>query len=669
MPFDPTNLLLEIATKELVSKVVGRWLKPSLDKASDRKALMKISREGLEQSFWRYLQRSAVRYSKFQSIVFPTGDRGILDYFLSPTLVSTEDKQVSHSISEEIDLTANLGRRCLIVDDAGMGKTTLLQYLFLKNVERPRTIPIFLPLRRLSTTTTPLDLIQSELDELDLQVPRSVLSALLRKGDFTFYLDGLDEVSQPHLSQVVFELDAFISKASNNEFVITSRDCPAIRSLSGFKVYSIRPLSFDEACALIKRYDQNGEVGNALVAELRSKPDRRVIEYLSSPLLTGLLYRTYLNYPSIPTTSSTFYGNVVSTLLHDHDRHKTGGLTRDFESGLDIDDLHRVLRAFAFSSMIKSRGPEYTKHEVVSLLDGVNQMVVGPQFSPTGFIEDFTRTSLIVKEGQRYRWLHKSMMEFLAAQYLDRDTKDLHSSVLRKLASDHALEFNHVLLLYADLNYSDFLHQVILPVLDELRGHLRSGYSSEHFASFDELELALRRYRTFREAFLFMKIEKGKVNEYIKKLDNQIQSDPKLRHDFERRRLWADKEWELVAATAGTYSILPLVEDVLTRKESSIAEGKEYYIQQIEFDVAADTIAKALPLGRVTVVDDDEANPLNSNPDVFGAATHVAGGHFQEYQPRFAVASFVDELYSELRQRYAAPDLSEWWGKLSGLQD
>ncbi len=91
-------------------------------------------------SYRNYLTSTFERYSYFTSIVFKNEQKKLEDYYLPLTILKQPE-------NEEITITqfpkelSKTVKKILIVDTAGMGKTTPLKYLFLCCVRESAGIP------------------------------------------------------------------------------------------------------------------------------------------------------------------------------------------------------------------------------------------------------------------------------------------------------------------------------------------------------------------------------------------------------------------------------------------------------------------------------------------------------------------------------------------------
>ena len=246
--------------------------------------------------------------------------------------------------------------RVIVTDTAGMGKSTLMKFLFLQCLKTGYAIPIFIELRHLSQHKTVLDLIEQQLnmgaDKQDNSYfGRQQIERVIKKGGLVFFLDGYDEIPFKDREQVTIDLKSFIDSFPNNMMAITSRPETGLSAFPSFKPYTIRPLEKEESFALIRKYDKDGIRSKQLIERLKGREFISVMEFLRNPLLTTLLYRCYEYKQSLPLKKPVFYRQVFDALFDWHDSSKDGYNTREKKSKLDIDRVIPPLLA-AFRSRV-----------------------------------------------------------------------------------------------------------------------------------------------------------------------------------------------------------------------------------------------------------------------------------------------------------------------------
>jgi predicted NACHT family NTPase len=327
---DPGTEIALAAAKPLAIKLVDAVLKPVLSTvrlASD--PLIDV----FGDRFSEYLSRQLVKQSYLSTIVFQV--RCPLEEVYVPLTITEESPSGAEKKSHKIDryrkdLLPKLDR-ILVIDGAGMGKTTLSRFLFIQAIKAMATVPVFVELRHLNSRRTLLDHLLSEFNPIGIDESKfdtRQIVRLLKKGVFTFFLDGYDEISNQEREAVTRDIKEFTENHSGNKYLLTSRPEHALASFPSFKLFKIESLKKEEAFELIRKYDRNGERATKLIERLSSNSLREVDEFLKNPLLTTLLYRAYEYKNQIPLRKPVFYRQVYDALFEWHDLTKDGYSTR-----------------------------------------------------------------------------------------------------------------------------------------------------------------------------------------------------------------------------------------------------------------------------------------------------------------------------------------------------
>jgi hypothetical protein len=239
-----------------------------------------------------------------------------------------------------------------------------------------------------------------------------------------------------------------------------------------------------------------------LIEKLQGRDFRAVQEFLKNPLLTSLLYRSFEYKQNLPIKKHVFYRQVFDALFDWHDATKDGYNTREKKSKLDIDSFHRVLRVLGFISTIQGK----LEGEADIVLEWIRQargVCVNTNFSESDFLEDLIRAvPIFVRDGLYYRWSHKSLAEYFAAQYICTEGKQQHERILGDLLDSGKLDrFSNMLDQVYDLDIAAFRKCLILPMAKEFKKYWAKAYKDVDPRIPSEL-VTLRKSCTFGGMFL-----------------------------------------------------------------------------------------------------------------------------------------------------------------------
>ncbi|MGP8436667.1 NACHT domain-containing protein [Paraburkholderia fungorum] len=568
--------------------------------------------------FTDYVDEQLRRHAFLNTIVF-NNKKPLEDLYLPLTVV--KDREMVNAESDvgiclrSFDATfiPHFGR-ILLTDTAGMGKSTLMKFLFIRCIHEKAAIPVFIELRHLSQSQGILDVMERQLNPKnskgdDSYFSRERIEQILMKGGLVFLLDGYDEISFKDRESVTKGIKEFIDVYPENKYAITSRPESALHAFSSFHKFTIRPLKLPESFSLIRKYDDNGERGEQLIEKLQHKDLAPIKEFLKNPLLVTLLYRSYEYKSNLPVKTHVFYRQVFDALYDWHDSTKDGYNTREKKSKLDIDSFHRVLRVVGFVSVMRNV-VEGDKDTVLSWIRDAKSVCSGIQFSESDFLEDVIRAvPIFVKDGSYYRWAHKSLAEYFAVQYICTEGKLQQEEILEGIRnSGHADRFYNVLAQLYDVDNGAFRKHFLIPLAEEFKKYSASSYKGMD-ASINVDALNMRKGVAF---FGFCFIASSKK---ISDLDRLL-SENKIDRGMHLRAIYALG----VNYIVGAYEVDPFmtIASVLGEKRdpcimshSKLASGVKLKAKIIGF-----------PRSGFVKIDEDPENILNS-PRNFESVTNL----------------------------------------------
>lgn len=461
---------IAMVAEPLVSSLVNKWVAPKMEQ------LIKLCKDEYlvpkAEYFQEYLQRSYSKYSIVNTLVFHNSQRLLKDIYVAQTLVKEhqtgDDEEVTKIDALPVSLIENY-KKILITDTAGMGKSTILKRMFIDLIDRGLNIvgfPIYIELNKLNKENTILNVIREGLSSLSKQFDNDLLLKFVQTGGFIFFLDGYDEISISDKSEVTNDIQNFISKAgTNNYFILTSRPEDRLSSFGDFQSFTIQPLTKEESFELLEKYDisDKKELSNKLINLLKSGQYSSLDEYLENPLLVSLLFTAYDYKRSIPFEKHRFYAEVFEAYFEKHDNTKPMK-TRDKRSGLNYDGFDRVLRRIGFICLVRI-GVRFNRDTIIKAIINAREYCENLKFSESDFLVDLqTTVPLFYHDGNEYRWVHKSLLEYFAARYIALDAKEKQNEILSKIyESKQIRRYLNMLDLYYDIDFSGFNKNIRYP--------------------------------------------------------------------------------------------------------------------------------------------------------------------------------------------------------------
>ena len=360
-------------------------------------------------------------------------------------------------------------RHVLITDTAGMGKSTMIKRMFLDVIDCRCGIPIYVELRRLTKEHGLVSEIVQQLNSLTKDIDMKFVLELFRTGEFVFFFDGYDEVPLAELTFVTREIQDFVDKAGeDNIYILTSRPDNALASFGNFLTMHISSLTKKQSYELIRKLDNNGETSRMLVDKLRSPDYHTIEEFLKNPLLVSLLFAAFNYKPSIPIKKHIFYRQVFDAYFNSHDLSKGDGYTHEKLSNLAIDDFDTIMRYLGFDCQKKQK-VEFEKDELLLMIKDTRIKIPRVVFRDSDLLADLLKAvPLFCKDGHFYKWTHKSLQEYFAAEFIYKDSKENQDLILSTLYHSSKIErYINLLDLYFDIDYPGFEKNILLPFLKE----------------------------------------------------------------------------------------------------------------------------------------------------------------------------------------------------------
>lgn len=463
-----------------------------------------------------YVLQQHQRHACLSTIVFQH-QKSLHELYIPLTLIPASELSHPKTSGTRVDRFPNdllpNTSKVLITDTAGMGKSTLSKFLFLQCLDSHRTIPFFIELRHLSDKLGVLEVITKHLnppttEDEDPKFSKKQVQRMLKKNTLLFFFDGYDEILPAHREIVTKNLKELIELYPQHSYVITSRPESGLLAFPSFKQFSIKPLTPDESFELIRKYDDGGGRSEQLIETLQKGELRSVREFLRNPLLCSLLYRSFEYKQSVPLKKHVFYRQVYDALYDWHDASKDGYNTREKRSGLDIDAFHRMLRVVGFYSVMKGK-VEGDRDTVLGWIRTAKSVCHLTTLSESNFLEDLVRSvPLFVKDGDLYRWSHKSLSEYFAAQYICTEGKSDQKRTLEAImASKDFMRFTNMLDQIYDVDNNAFREYLVLPAAKAFTEHWESKYRQID-PNITESDVKLRRSVTFDKTIvLFEKFD------------------------------------------------------------------------------------------------------------------------------------------------------------------
>lgn len=346
---------------------------------------------------------------------------------------------------------------------AGQGKSIFLRYLCSVELVSSKYIPVFIELRRVRKNVSLLEQIRSTLEEFGLKVTIDQLNALMQSARVLLLLDAFDEVVEEDKQWLIDEIE-HLAKCHQDalRIVITSRPQSGIQVSAIFHVVKLSDLLANEYELVVFRLLEDTATAGELIKRVQSH-GAAVKDLLKTPLLVTLLVINYKASQEIPEQLSAFYDDLFKLLLQRHDGTKPG-YRRQRLCKLNDSEYRRVFEALCFLVSNRKRGA--LNHTTMITITQEAFKAVRISEDPEHFLSDIIKiTCLIVKDGEEYRFIHKSVQEYYAACFIKTKPDLIAKRIYNHMFSEITASWHHELEFLSEIDTYRFHKFGLLPAI------------------------------------------------------------------------------------------------------------------------------------------------------------------------------------------------------------
>jgi hypothetical protein len=481
--------------KEHVLPVAASFVKGRMSKLRSKKKILSTVES--------YVKRLYGECSIIQTIAFSSEPRRLDELYVPLTLVDIAGGELI--ISDQADVFS-VASTVVILDAAGMGKSTVVKRLILNSIISQKHVPVLYELRAFPKDGS----LESEVLRV-LGLPSSTPTSAFDQIPLRLYLDGLDEAPSALAPSIVEQIARFRQNHPSVQILVSSRRQREVNDLLKYHLFKVKDLTIDQACELIKKYDSGGTLSKELVRLLRKENIERIRDYLSNPLYVSLLYCAFRHKQALPQKMCLFYEQVYNALFDQHDLTKAANYRHELKTGLDCHEFSLVLRRLAFVCLIDGFRVECTRSDFEDKVKKVKEDINHLEFKISDFAKDATASvPIFIDDGATIRWGHKSLLEFFASMFICYDAEGLAGELLISLLeSEDASQYKHIFEICADIHYKTFRDSVGRHALRKFIDHSKKSYTQFANKRISKADLERRRAATFATRSVFSLSDKG----------------------------------------------------------------------------------------------------------------------------------------------------------------
>lgn len=230
-------------------------------------------------------------------------------------------------------------------------------------------------------------------------------------------IDGLDEY-QGDKAEIHKEINQLVSSSQRLKVALTSRVGDYLGGLVGFSIFQICPLSATEFGEIAGLHLQDAE---PFMYALKMAPYKDLADRPLFLLQLILVYRQYGNLPQQPTE---VYPIVIDLVLRDWDVDQNV-IRRSRYAGFTPSRKSKFLAALAYQLLVKRRARVFTNRDLEFAYDVIRRKFDLPSNEAAQVIQEIESHSglIIGAAAGRFEFCHLSIQEYLAADYISRETR------------------------------------------------------------------------------------------------------------------------------------------------------------------------------------------------------------------------------------------------------
>jgi len=363
-----------------------------------------------------------------------------LDTYLSPIrshIDPIERKQIK-PLKEAIFSTNS---HCVVLGQPGAGKTTSMKklcsiYFADETEEEQYCIPLVIRFRDMTESSSGDHLIMKRIaDFFPIQfqfggalssesahedkekIKYQALTGFIDSLKPIVILDGFDEFPNPNLKpNIISEIRRLSTSFTNTKFIITCRSGEFNYNVDNTETFEIAPLSRDQIKLFANRWIGNSEEANKFLKSIAESP---FSDTTIKPLSLAHLCAIYERIGKIPDRPKTVYKKIVNLLLEEWDEQRSVKRISNY-ARFEPDRKFEFLSHLAFYFTVNTRSTVFSKANFIEAYKSICKNF-SLEMSQSNLVatELESHTGLFLQSGyDQYEFVHKSLQEYLTAEYL-----------------------------------------------------------------------------------------------------------------------------------------------------------------------------------------------------------------------------------------------------------
>ena len=168
----------------------------------------------------------------------------------------------------------------------------------------------------------------------------------------------------------------------------------------------------------------------------------------------------------------SFFERAFDVLFYKHDATKQTSFRRKFRTALAIDDFRSIFSTFSAFTYL-DHGSSFTNQQAIKCAGAALEYNDSSE-KAEAFLSDLcTSVSVLIREGDIYNYIHRSMQEFFVAQFLALRELEQWDSIVERIVRDRPND--SVVRQLADINRDKFERQFLSHRISAIRKEVQDA--------------------------------------------------------------------------------------------------------------------------------------------------------------------------------------------------
>jgi NACHT domain len=370
--------------------------------------------ESDSEDYTEYLAKVKTNFQKWQSrFIHLKGKEEFEEILLFAKETDWEFNNQENEVREKREGTVDSLRKKLsiesqyqmvIVGDAGMGKSTTMQYLAYKDASNKNApIPIYIELKLLISDLSIEDYIADK-----YSLSKQGLLQQLKLGKITLFLDGLNEVLPSIKQKIYISIKKLIKDYPKTFVLMSSRQQDYKNEFENVPVFDLQKMNISQIQEFLQKNTNQNAVRQIILDAIKGNSNWEKI--LGTPLMLFMLIKVVALENEIPNDENKIILKFIKN-LYIRERHK--------DVSFDTEYFHSLISYFAFEGIeIKGNTNSGMNFSEIETVLRKKEMSLGTK-DVLLFLKKASELSIMVEDEKLYSFAHQSYQETLAGDYFN----------------------------------------------------------------------------------------------------------------------------------------------------------------------------------------------------------------------------------------------------------